>query len=124
MIDSQCNVHMAICVQYRVGATAAQAGSDKEPPILKNTKFDIEGQSFDIVYNLCCAVAQHKLFELAPTSDNEDPSHILGHCEFNLQTIKCKHLLGMKPIELLRAKHENSTAQLLWCELLRHYPSH
>ncbi len=44
MIDSQCNVHTAICDQYRVGATAAQAGSDKETPISKNTKFDIEAQ--------------------------------------------------------------------------------
>jgi hypothetical protein len=35
MIVSQCNVHTAICVQYRVGATAAQAGSDKETPISK-----------------------------------------------------------------------------------------
>jgi hypothetical protein len=47
MFDSQCNhdVHTAICVHYRVGATAAQAGSDKETPISKNTKFDIEAQS-------------------------------------------------------------------------------
>jgi hypothetical protein len=29
MIDLQCNVHTAICVQYWVGATAAQAGFDK-----------------------------------------------------------------------------------------------
>jgi hypothetical protein len=50
MIDSQCNVHTAICVQYQVGATAAQAGSDKETLISKNTKFDIEAQSFNIVY--------------------------------------------------------------------------
>ncbi len=40
-------MHTAICVQYRVGATAAQAGSDKETPISKNTKFSIEAQSFD-----------------------------------------------------------------------------
>jgi hypothetical protein len=54
MIDSQYNVHTTIChgVQYRVGATAAQAGSDKETPISKNTKFEIEAQSFDIVYNI------------------------------------------------------------------------
>jgi hypothetical protein len=45
MIDSQCNVQTAICVQYRVGATAAQAGSYKETPILKNTKLDIEAQA-------------------------------------------------------------------------------
>ncbi len=51
MIDSQCNVHTAICVQYRAGATAAQAGSDKETPTSKNTKFDIEAQSLDIVYS-------------------------------------------------------------------------
>jgi hypothetical protein len=31
-------------VQYRVGATAAQAGFNKETPLLKNTKFDIEAQ--------------------------------------------------------------------------------
>ncbi len=45
---SQCNVQtpqsVTFCVQYRVGATAAQAGSDKETPISKNTKFDIEAQ--------------------------------------------------------------------------------
>ena len=32
------------------------------------------------------AVAQHNIFEPAPTSNDEDSSHILG--EFNLQTIK------------------------------------
>jgi hypothetical protein len=52
MIDSQCNVHTTICVQYRVEATAAQAGSDKETPISKNMKFDteLEAQSLDIIY--------------------------------------------------------------------------
>ncbi len=50
MIDSQCNVHTTICV-HQVGATAAQAGCDKETPISKKTKFEIEAQSFHIVYN-------------------------------------------------------------------------
>jgi hypothetical protein len=50
MMDSQCNVHTAICVQYRVGATAAQAGSEKETLISKDTNLniDIEDQNFDI----------------------------------------------------------------------------
>jgi hypothetical protein len=54
IIDSQCNVHTTICVQYQVGATAgsaAQAGSDTETLILKNTKFDIKAQGFNIVYS-------------------------------------------------------------------------
>jgi hypothetical protein len=66
MIDSQCNVHTAICVQYRVGATAAQAGSDKETPISKNTQFYIEAQSFDIV---CTTMQISKESEL----DSEGP---------------------------------------------------
>ena len=36
--------------------------------------------------NCLFAVAQHNIFELAPTWNNEDSSHILG--EFNLQTKK------------------------------------
>jgi hypothetical protein len=48
MIDSQGNVHTVICVQYRVIATAAQAGSEEETPILKDMNIDIEDQNFDI----------------------------------------------------------------------------
>jgi hypothetical protein len=59
MMDLQCNVHTAICVQHLVGAAAAQAGSSKETTILKNTNSiskhkasmsytDIEGAFVDI----------------------------------------------------------------------------
>jgi hypothetical protein len=43
-------VYTAICVQYRVGAETAQAGTDKEISIsnMKNPIIDIEAQTFDI----------------------------------------------------------------------------
>jgi hypothetical protein len=55
MLELQQNVHIEICVQYRVGATAAQAGSDKETPTSKDTNIDIKDQNFDIVdrYRRC-----------------------------------------------------------------------
>jgi hypothetical protein len=60
----KCNVHTAICVQYRVGATAAQAGSNKETQRSKNTKFEIEAQleSFDIVYRYRKSIYQYQEF--------------------------------------------------------------
>jgi hypothetical protein len=41
MIDSQCNAHTAICVQYRVGSPG---WIQKKALISKKTKFDIEAQ--------------------------------------------------------------------------------
>jgi hypothetical protein len=63
MVDLQCNVHSTFCIQYRVGVTASQAGSDqkhryrrKRNSISKQKSSmsytDIEGAFIDIVKSL------------------------------------------------------------------------
>jgi hypothetical protein len=46
MIDLQCNVHIAICVLYRVGSPGWNPlDPTKKTPISKNTKYDIEAKN-------------------------------------------------------------------------------